>query len=328
MSDPSKTVTHDSAPSERGTESSERDVVTTPTHSIPRRAGHVALVGRPNAGKSTLLNALIGQRLAITSAKAQSTRQNVVGLLTSETSQMILVDTPGLLDPRYALHRAMRASALAALADADVVLHIVDTTDASPRSLDELLGDDAVPLRNVITVLNKCDVLPSDAMAPADDDAWGPSTVRVSALTGAGLDVLLGRVEAMLPVSPFLYGADDASTQSMRFFVTEMVREAVFEQLEDELPYSVHCQVEEYHEDEDPVYIRVVLYVERDSQKGIVLGHKGSRIRSIGEAARGKIEQLVGARVYLDTWVKVLPNWRRNVAALERFGFSIPADQD
>ncbi len=290
------------------------------------RAGHVALVGRPNAGKSTLLNALMGQRLAITSAKAQSTRQNVVGLLVADSAQMILVDTPGLLDPRYALHRAMRASALAALADADVVLHIVDASIARPEPLADVLGEDAVPLRHVITVLNKSDLSADGSLPEHDAETWGPDTIRVSALRGEGLGALQTRIAQLLPESPFLYGTEDASTQSMRFFVTEMVREAVFEQLDDELPYSIHCQVEEFHEQKDPIYIRVVLYVERDSQKGIVLGHKGTRIRAIGQAAREKIEELVGGKVYLDTWIKVLPNWRRNVAALERFGFSLPGD--
>lgn len=286
------------------------------------RAGIVAVVGAPNAGKSTLLNRLIGQKLSITSDKPQSTRDRVVGIRTTDEAQLVIVDTPGLLDPEYLLQEAMRGAAVAALYDADVVLYLNDARDGAPRPLEVRAGI-TQPLRGaVVTVLNKVDLLPKEAARRLGDEC--PDAVCISALTGEGVDALLSMVERMLPESPFLYPSDDVSTQSMRFFVAELVRETALEQLEQEVPYSIACEVEEFREDRSPVYIRVTIYVERESQKRILIGEQGRRIRSIGAAARRKIEGLVGERVYLDLWVKVLQNWRRDAAALRRFGYHLP----
>jgi GTP-binding protein Era len=153
-----------------------------------------------------------------------------------------------------------------------------------------------------------------------------PEALFVSAQTGDGLPALLAAAAQRLPESPFLYPDDELSTQTIRYFTAELVRETALEQLEDELPYSVACEIEEFREDRSPVYIRAVLHVERESQKRILIGAKGARVRSIGQAARAKIEALVGQQVYLDLWVKVLPNWRKNVVALQRFGYRVPED--
>ena len=153
-----------------------------------------------------------------------------------------------------------------------------------------------------------------------------PDAIPFSALTGEGLDILLAAVAERLPESPFLYPEDDISTQTLRFFAAELIRETALEQLDEEVPYSVACEVEEFREDRSPVYIRATVYVERDSQKRILIGEKGSRIREIGRAARAKIERLVGGAVYLDLWVKVLANWRRDARALERFGYRMPQE--
>jgi GTP-binding protein Era len=289
------------------------------------RAGIVAVVGKPNAGKSTLLNRIIGQKLSITSPKPQSTRDRILAIHSTEHSQMILVDTPGLLEPEYALQRAMRAAALSALADADVIAYLIDATDPEPLPLQEAAGLAAPPAATIITVANKIDVLAPRALTRRRTAR--PADVYVSARTGEGVLELVAQLEAELPESPFLYPADEIGTQSMRFFASELVRETALEQLEDEVPYSVACEIEEFREERQPVYIRAVIYVERDSQKGILIGDKGARIRDIGRAARIKIESLVGEPVYLDLWVKVLPNWRRNASSLKRFGYTLPEEQ-
>jgi GTP-binding protein Era len=290
------------------------------------RAGIVTVVGKPNAGKSTLLNRIVGQKLAITSAKPQSTRDRVVGIHTVGDVQMIVLDTPGLLEPRYALHAAMRRTALEALRDADLVLYLVDATEGPPRPLAEVaaLQPHEMPKAPVVLVLNKVDALGDAARATLQ--AEHPDALLISALAGDGVEPLLAAAGARLPESPFLYPEDEISTQNLRFFAAELVRETALEQLDDEVPYSVACVIEEFREERSPVYIRAVLHVERDSQKRILIGAKGARIRDIGRAARGKIETLIEASVYLDLWVKVLPNWRRDEHALRRFGYHVPSD--
>jgi GTP-binding protein Era len=288
------------------------------------RAGIVTVVGKPNAGKSTLLNRIIGEKLAIVSEKPQSTRDRIVGIRTTDDVQMIVLDTPGLLNPRYELHRAMRTTALRALADADVIVYLADATDRTPVSLVEAADLESPPRAPVVTVLNKV-----DAIRPAErhelEEAL-PDARFVSALTGEGVDELLAALEAALPEGPFLYPEDEISTAPVRFFVAELVRETALEQLDEELPYSVACEVEEFREGQTPLYIRTVLYVERESQKRILIGAGGQQIREIGRIARGKVEKFVGTNVYLDLWVKVLPNWRKSDRALRRFGYRLHDD--
>jgi GTP-binding protein Era len=284
------------------------------------RAGIVTVVGRPNAGKSTLLNRVVGEKLAITSEKPQSTRDRVVGIRTEGGVQMVFFDTPGLLEPRYALHEAMRAAAVNAVRDADVVVYLADATQGLPVPLAAAAGLAEEPRVPVFLTLNKADLLDGETRATLA--AAAPHARFVSAASGEGIDALVADVGARLPLSPFLYPDDEISTQSMRFFVAELVRETALEQLGDEVPYSIACEIDEYREAATPVYIRAVLYVERESQKGIVIGARGARLREIGRVARGKIESLVGGAVYLDLWVKVLPNWRRDARALRRFGYT------
>lgn len=288
------------------------------------RAGIVTVVGKPNAGKSTLLNRIMGEKLAIVSAKPQSTRDRVVGIRTTDDVQMIVLDTPGLLNPRYELQRAMRSTALRALKDADVVIYLADATERIPPSLRQAAELDAPPRAPVWTVLNKADAIrPVERQELADAL---PDARFISALTGEGVEELLVDLGAVLPVSPFLYPEDEISTASVRFFVSELVRETALEQLDEEVPYSLACEVEEFRETGTPVYIRTVLYVERESQKRILIGHDGQRIRDIGRVARVKVEAFVGATVYLDLWVKVLPNWRKSDSAVRRFGYRLHDD--
>ena len=282
------------------------------------RCGTVALAGRPNVGKSTLLNALVGEHLAIVAAKPQSTRVPVVGLLTRDDAQFILTDSPGLLEPEYRLHETMREAAVRAIADADVVAYLHPLAEFPAPALHEVAGLEASPRAPIVTVYTKADLVPS-----ADRPTVGPSEgVVVAAVAGEGLDALLLALRAYLPESPFHYDPEEIATQPLRFFAAEFVREAAFELLHQELPYSVACAIEEFRESASPVYIRATLFVERDSQKGIVIGEGGRTIKALGQAARAKIETLVGQQVYLDLHVKVLPRWRRDGPSLQRLGYA------
>ena|SRR5689334_9652533 len=284
------------------------------------KAGIVAVVGKPNVGKSTLLNRIVGEKLSITSPKPQSTRDRVVGIYTTEDAQMVILDTPGLLNPRYALQEAMRTTAVRALEDADVVVYLGDATEGMPQPL-ATAADLEKPLSApVIIALNKSDsVSGAERQRLAADD----SIQLVSALNGDGVKKLMDSVAEKLPESPFLYPGDEISTQPVRFFVAELIRETVLDQLHDEVPYSVAVQVEEYREDRSPLYIRAVIYVERESQKAIIIGAKGAQIKRVGEASRRKIETFIGTQIYLDLWIKVLPNWRKKPETLSRFGYHL-----
>ena len=218
----------------------------------------------------------------------------------------------------------MRGAALEALADADVVVHVVDATERTVVPLETAAGLERPVQAPVLLALNKVDALSAEERARLA--AAHPDAVLLSATRGDGVDALLRAIGERLPESPFLYPEDDVSTQSMRFFVAELVRETALEQLEEEVPYSIACEVEEFREERRPVYIRAVIYVERESQKRILIGDRGSRIRDIGRAARVKVEELVGGQVYLDLWVKVLPNWRKNERAMQRFGYRLPKE--
>ena len=289
------------------------------------KAGIVTVVGKPNAGKSTLLNRIIGEKLSIVSPKPQSTRDRIVGIHTEGDVQMIILDTPGLLDPRYPLQQAMRATALSALHEADVVLYLLDGSERDVQDLQTVAQLDRPVRAQVITAVNKIDTL--NETQRGEWRARLPEAALISAQTGEGVPGLLERLGAPLPESPFLYPDDEISTQTVRFFVAELVRETALEQLDDEVPYSVACEIEEFRESQTPVYIRAVLHVERDSQKRILIGAGGQRVRAIGREARRKIEAFVGSSVYLDLWVKVLPNWRRSAPALRRLGYSLPEDR-
>ena len=284
------------------------------------KAGIVTVAGKPNVGKSTLLNRIVGQKLSITSPKPQSTRDRIVGIYTSDDAQLVILDTPGLLNPKYPLQQAMRSTAVRALDEADVIIYLADATEGPPPPLAEAAGLASPPTAPVIIALNKSDAL---NQSRREELLSGDNFVLVSALTGDGVPDLMARVAEHLPESPFLYPEEDISTQPVRFFVAELVRETVLEQLHDEVPYSVAVQVEEYREGRSPLYIRAVIYVERDSQKAIIIGSKGAQIRKLGESARKKIETFVGEKVYLDLWVKVLANWRKNPGSLSRFGYQL-----
>lgn len=298
------------------------------TGGAPTRAGHVALVGRPNVGKSTLLNTLIGEKLSIVTPKAQTTRESVTGILTTETAQAIFVDTPGLLEPKYALQRAMHETALEVIADADLVLLLLDATRPAELPPEGAVLD-AIHDRSeaIIVIINKIDEGSSDnveALELWSRQTLGIEPLRVSAAHGDGVDVLRIAIEARLPENPFFYPADDMAVQPVRFFVTELIRETIFESYEQEIPYATIVKIEEYREAEDPVFIRATVYVERESQKPIIIGKGGIGIRELGRRSREKIEAFIGTPVYLDLWVKTLPNWRAKLGTLNYLGYRLP----
>lgn len=301
------------------------------------RAGFVALIGRPNAGKSTLLNALVGEHLAAVSAKAQTTRHRIPGFRTEGSTQYVFVDTPGFLDPAYPLQARMLETALGALEGVDVVCWLVDhdEPDAREESLLRKLGgrrpaaaaglEGRLPL---FLVLTKSDQVPA-AKLDRREETWGALGVwsdrlRLSAKTGEGIEALLAAIRERLAEQPFFYAPDDLTDLNLRFLAAELVREACYEELGAELPYSVHVEVTEWRDPAvagDKTLIRATVYVERDSQKGIVIGEGGRKLSAIGRRARPAIEALVGNAVFLELWVKVRPKWSRRDRDLEHFGY-------
>lgn len=294
------------------------------------RSGFVAVVGRPNVGKSTLMNAYLGQKIAIVSEKPQTTRNRLLGILTREDAQIIFVDTPGIHAPLHKLGEYMVETAARAIPDADIILFIVDAS-VPPKREDALVAD-AVRERGtelpVIMALNKIDLLPSSESPHAEayldmlqPDAWLP----ISAIRGDNRDELLELVLAHLPSGPRYYPEDQITDQQTRFIAAELIREAALHRLRHEVPYSLAVIVEEFkRRSDDMTYVGATLFVERDSQKGIVIGQGGKTLKDIGKAARTEIEKLVDTRVYLELWVKVRPKWRKKEDELRRLGYALP----
>jgi GTP-binding protein Era len=293
------------------------------------RAGFVAIIGLPNVGKSTLLNRFLGSKLSIVSPAAQTTRERVVGIDTRAGAQIVFMDTPGLVDPAYLLHHSMLGIIEQTIRDADVIVLLLDGTRAPPNiplptmSVLESLGD------RLIVAINKGDRSSQDKLKALQhwaDQRFSTTPAVISAETGEGVEELRGTIAASLPESPFLYPSDDISTQTVRFFVAELIRETIFEQFKEEIPYSAAVRVEEFRESDDPLYIGATVFVERQSQKGIVIGRGGGAIRDLGSASRVKIEAFVDRRVYLKLRVKVLPKWRKDPLELGRLGFPVPPE--
>ncbi|MDE2873922.1 MAG: GTPase Era [Gemmatimonadota bacterium] len=292
------------------------------------RAGYVVLAGLPNAGKSTLLNALVGEHLSIVTPRAQTTWERVAGIRSEAGVQMVFLDTPGVLSSPRLFHRSMMAEAKAARDEADVVVGVVDGTAPGSPARQRTLRD----------FLERCRCPAALAVNKADHRRFAPEPAgelagrlqipafAVSALRSTGLGVLLAFLRTHLPAGPFLYPEDDIAIAPTRYFVQELVRETVFENFRQEIPYSVAVRVEDFREGEDPVYIAVGLYVERKSQKGMLIGKGGAGIRAVGTGARARIEHFLGRPVYLDLWVKVWPGWRRKKEGLMAFGYRVPDD--
>lgn len=289
------------------------------------RAGFCALAGLPNVGKSTLLNRLVGADLSIVTARPQTTRRRLRAIYTDEGHQAIFVDTPGLVEPRYRLHKTMRADARRALRDADVRAWVVDA--GFRPSVEAALELEAPDPEADVLALNKADRVDGDRrdeLAERFADAGWTAVVATVATEGTGVERLRDEVLRRLPASPPLYPEDQLATAPVRRFAADFVHEACFRELEEEVPYCVAVSVEEYRESEEPLYIAADVFVERGSQKGIVIGEGGRMIRRIGASARERIEAFVGRKVYLDLRVKVLPKWRKKKSELERLGLEAP----
>lgn len=293
----------------------------------PFRCGYAAIVGSPNAGKSTLLNALLREHISIVSPKPQTTRTRVIGLLTMLNTQIIFVDTPGILDPKYALQAHMLKGAKRAFRDADVVLLVIDGAvagDAAANVVSLMLSRrSGVPL---LVAINKIDTIGLSAVAEKESrlkHIFRPTEVhRISALQRIGLEGLTDSIARLLPVHPPLYPDDIISEHPERFFAAEFVRETLFDMLHDELPYSSAVEVAEFKDREKgKTYINAAIVVERDSQKRIVIGAKGSMLKRIGAESRRRIESFLGRSVYLDLFVAVRREWRSNETQLKRFGY-------
>ncbi|HET9221260.1 MAG TPA: GTPase Era, partial [Roseiflexaceae bacterium] len=301
-----------------------RSSIFDPRSSDNFRAGFVALVGKPNVGKSTLLNALLGQKVAIVSPKPQTTRIPMRGILTRPDAQVIFVDTPGIHDPRTKLGSFMVDQARRAIPDADVVCFLVDIT-VPPARLDrriaELVRRGRAPR---LLVLNKVDQPNPHGQEHLEAyRALGPwdMELAVSALKREGLDTLLDEIVQRLPPGPPHYPEDQLTDQSIREQAAELVREQVLRHIEQEVPHGVAVEIEEWEEKEHAVYIRMTIYVEKESQKGILIGSSGAMLKRIGSGARRGIEELLGRVAYLDLWVKARPNWRDDPSSLRWLGY-------
>lgn len=291
------------------------------------RSGAVVLVGRPNVGKSTLFNALVGERLSIVTAKPQTTRQMILGILTTPSSQMLFRDTPGLLDPRYRLQEFMRRQIDRALEDADTLLGIADLTDMA-GSMDTLVQEVFKAVRSArVIVLNKADrVRPQDvddAIRKTSEVFETDTVIATSATTGANVLQLKTMLGESLPLGPRFYPEDMLTDQPERFYVAELIREQIFLQLRQEIPYSIAVTVDEFREDRPKVFVGATIVVEKNSQKGIVIGSGGRTLKSIGRQAREQIEAFIDQPVYLDLRVKVYENWRKKDSMLKGLGYGI-----
>jgi GTP-binding protein Era len=289
------------------------------------RCGYVALIGKPNTGKSTLMNALVGEKLSITAHRPQTTRHQILGIKTGDDYQCIFVDTPGLHDSgKKAIHRYMNRAATSMLDDVDLICVLIDLADFDRD--DEKILQRVSGYRNLLVVLNKTDQVGREASLPVMQKIaqLGPDfeSIPVSALTGDNLEHLMELILQRLPPGLPQFPDDQLTDKSMRFISAEIIREKLFRVLKQELPYSITVNIDHYIEEEDITRISATIWVERKSQKAIVIGKNGSLLKKIGTLARSDIERLIGVRVYLQLWVKLRVDWADDEQSLASFGYS------
>ena len=290
----------------------------------PHKAGYVNIIGNPNVGKSTLMNALVGERLSIITSKAQTTRHRILGIVNDKDFQIIFSDTPGILKPNYLLQENMMQFVDTAIGDADIILYVTDVVETTTKNPDyiEKINHIEVP---VLIVLNKIDKSsPEEVMRLIDQ--WKHLVPKaevfpVSALERFNLESLSDRITELLPESPPWFDKEQLTDKSLRFFASEIIREKIFLNYSKEIPYSVEVVVEEFLESEERYNIRAIVHVLRDSQKGILIGNKGSALKKVCTQARLDMEDFFQKKVYLELFVKVLPGWRENKARLRQFGY-------
>lgn len=293
---------------------------------MAHKAGFVNIVGNPNVGKSTLMNLLVGERISIATFKAQTTRHRIMGILNTDDMQICFSDTPGVLKPNYKLQESMRCFSESALQDADVLLYVTDmveTPDKNADFLEKVMRIDAP----VIVLINKIDLTDQGALA-AKVEQWHEvlpkaEIIPISALCKFNVDTVLKRIKELLPDSPPYFDKDQWTDKPARFFVTEIIREKILLYYDKEIPYSVEVVVEQFKEQKDKIHISVVIYVERDSQKGILIGHKGVALKKVSTEARKSLELFFGKTIFLETFVKVDKDWRNSDRELKNFGYNL-----
>lgn len=289
------------------------------------KAGFVNIVGNPNVGKSTLMNQLVGERISIATFKAQTTRHRIMGIVNTDDMQIVFSDTPGVLKPNYKMQEMMLAFSESALADADVLLYVTDVIENPEKNMEflEKVKKMQIP---VLLLINKIDQ--SDPKKLGDIvEKWhsllpNAEILPISAKNKFGTDMLLKRIKELLPESPAFFDKDQLTDKPARFFVSEIIREKILLYYDKEIPYSVEVRVERFKEDEKRIHINAVIYVERDSQKGIIIGHQGIALKKVNTESRKALEKFFDKKVFLETFVKVDKDWRSSQRELDAFGYN------
>lgn len=303
---------------------------------MKHKAGFVNIVGNPNVGKSTLMNQLVGERISIATFKAQTTRHRIMGIVNTDDMQIVFSDTPGVLKPNYKLQESMLAFSESALADADVLLYVTDVVENPEKNMEflEKVQKMTIP---VLLLINKIDSLTSDSSPKGEGssqsklaaivDKWHAllphaEILPISAKNKFGTDLILKRIEELLPESPAFFDKDQLTDKPARFFVSEIIREKILLFYDKEIPYSVEVVVERFKEDDRQIHINAVIYVERDSQKGIIIGHQGVALKKVSTEARKALEKFFDKHIFLEVFVKVDKDWRSSQRELDNFGYN------
>ena len=289
------------------------------------KAGFVNIVGNPNVGKSTLMNQLVGERISIATFKAQTTRHRIMGIVNTDDMQIVFSDTPGVLKPNYKMQEMMLAFSETALADADVLLYVTDVVENPEKNMDflEKVKKMTIP---VLLLINKIDESDQNKLGDIVEK-WhsllpNAEILPISAKNKFGVDMLLKRIKELLPESPAFFDKDQLTDKPARFFVSEIIREKILLYYDKEIPYSVEVRVERFKEDEKRIHINAVIYVERDSQKGIIIGHQGIALKKVNTEARKALEKFFNKSIFLETFVKVDKDWRSSQKELDAFGYN------
>lgn len=289
------------------------------------KAGFVNIVGNPNVGKSTLMNQLVGERISIATFKSQTTRHRIMGIVNTDDMQIVFSDTPGVLQPNYKMQEYMLAFSESALADADILLYVTDVVETPEKNIDflEKVRKMTIP---VILLINKIDQSNQKTLDQLVEKWHGilpnAEILPISASNKFGIDVLLNRIQELLPDSPPYFGKDQLTDKPAKFFVSEIFREKILLFYDKEIPYSVEVKVDSFKETEQQIHIHAVIYVERDSQKGIIIGYQGMALKKVSTEARKALEKFFGKKIYLETFVKVDKNWRNSTRELNSFGYN------
>ena len=289
------------------------------------KAGFVNIVGNPNVGKSTLMNLLVGEKISIATFKAQTTRHRIMGMVNTEDMQIVLSDTPGVLKPNYRLQESMLAFSESALTDADILLYVTDVIENPEKNIEFLEKVQHLDIP-IILLINKIDMSDQKTLGSLVEK-WHSllpkaEILPLSALNKFGVDILLNRIKDLLPDSPPFFDKDQLTDKPARFFVSEIIREKILLFYDKEIPYSVEVRVEEFKEDSKLIRIRVIIYVERNSQKGIIIGHQGVALKKVSSEARKSLERFFGKKIYLEIFVKVDKDWRSSQKELDSFGYN------